>query len=361
MRLNPLPRFAANGLATMIGSLPLREHEQALEMMFTYVPELPLWIQLPVYAEERLLTQFAEGLPGIVIEKDRVYFDTASPGFEAEILAFYEDYLAVTEGGSLLPQSRFALGPRSGRGFAAFIRRLHRTVKPPKAIKGQITGPFTFLTGVADQEKKCAFYDQRLRDAVVKGLSLKAAWQAGVLQQFKVPVLIFMDEPGLAGYGSSTFVTINRQDVVAMLREMVQAIRGAGALAGVHVCANTDWSLLTESDVDLISFDAYHYFDRFILFRHDVRSFLARGGVIAWGIVPTSNSGDIERETASSLVTRWKEEARELEGDGITLVSLLQQSLITPSCGTGTLPLALSERVLRLTREVSIQLKKELL
>ncbi len=361
MSLDTIPPFQANGLATMIGSLPVKDHEQALDIMLAYAPEVPVWMQLPVYPEERLLTQFAEGLPGIVIERDRIYFDTTSSRFEEEILAFYEDYISVSEGRSSLLQSRFAMGARAGQGVTAFIRRIKTVPKPPYAIKGQLTGPFTFLTGVTDRQKKCAFYDDRLREVVVKALSLKAAWQVSLLRQFNIPILIFLDEPGLAGYGSSAFVTVGRQDVINMLKEVVLGIHEAGGLAGVHVCANTDWSLLLESDVDIISFDAYHYFDRFILYRPDILSFLRQGKVIAWGIVPTSNSGDIEKETPASLVARWKEEAKELEEDGITGAALLRQSLITPSCGTGTLSLALSERVLHLTREVSIQLRKELL
>lgn len=361
MSLDITSVFPADGLATLIGSLPLKDHAQALDMMLTYVPEIPVWIQLPIYPEERLLTQFTEGLPGIVIKDDRIYFDTVSSTFEDEMLAFYEDYLLVSEGNMSLLQSRFALGPRSGQGFAAFIERISALPRPPYALKGQITGPFTFLTGVTDQQKKCSFYNERLREAVLKGLSLKAAWQVQMLRPFQVPVLISIDEPGLAGYGSSAFVSINRQDVINMLREIAQAIKGAGGRVGVHVCANTDWSLLLDSNIDIISFDAYDYFDRFILYRREILSFLAQGKVIAWGIVPTANSADIEKESVPSLVARWKEEAQELERDGITRQSLLKQSLITPSCGTGVLPPALSEKVLSLTREVSTQLRKELL
>ncbi|MEW5948022.1 MAG: hypothetical protein AB1711_01260 [Thermodesulfobacteriota bacterium] len=361
MILDSIPSFTANGLASLIGSLPLKDHEQALDMMLTYVPEIPLWLQLPVYPEERLLTQFSGKLPGVVIEGDRVYFDTASPSFEDELLAFYEDYISITEGNSPLLKSRFALGPHTGKGLAAFINRMGKLARPPYAIKGQITGPFTFLTGITDQKKRCVFYDERLHDVAVKALSLKASWQVEVLRQFKTPVFVSIDEPGLAGYGSSAFVSINRQDVINMLREMAQAIHRAGGLAAVHVCANTDWSLLMESDIDIISFDAYNYFDRFILYRPAILSFLAQGKIIAWGIVPTANPADIERESVSSLAARWKEEAQELAEDGITPAALLRQSLITPSCGTGSLSQALSERVLYLTKEVSAQLRKEFL
>lgn len=355
------PVFAPNGLPTLVGSLPLRDHESALDMMLKYVPEIPLWIQLPSHPEEGLLIQFSESLPGITIkDQSSIFFDTGSPNFEEELLAFYEEYLAASEGAIPLSPSRFALGPETGTGFRSFIARIQRE-KKPSALKGQITGPFTFLTGIGDQNKRCAFYDERLRDVVIKALALKAAWQVAELKRFNIPVLVSIDEPGLAGYGSSAFISISRKDVIEMLSPVADAIHIAGGLAGVHVCANTDWSLLTESGIDIISFDAYNYFDRFVLYRKEVLSFLAKGGIIAWGIVPTANPEDIEKETTQSLVQRWKDEAASIEGHQRSSKDLLKQSLITPSCGTGALSAELSEKVLHLTREVSNQLRKDLL
>ncbi|MFH1148664.1 MAG: hypothetical protein V1736_13300 [Pseudomonadota bacterium] len=354
------PVFVPNGLPTLVGSLPLKDHVSALDMMLKYVPEIPLWIQLPSYPEEGLLLQFSESLPGIAIKDQSAFFDTGSPGFDEEVLAFYEEYLAVSESAVPFSQSRFALGPKTGMGFRAFIERIECERKP-SALKGQITGPFTFLTGINDQNKRCAFYDERLRDIVVKALALKAAWQVAQLKRFNLPVLISIDEPGLAGYGSSAFISISRKDVVEMLSPVAEAIQTAGGLAGVHVCANTDWSLLTDSGINIISFDAYNYFDRFVLYRKEILSFLARGGIIAWGMIPTANPEDIRKETAPSLARQWEDAAGSFVEGQLSLKDLLRQSLITPSCGTGALSPELSERVLQLTREVSNQLRKDLL
>ena len=50
-------------------------------------------------------------------------------------------------------------------------------------------------------------------------------------------------------------------------RADIDAIKAAGGMAGVHVCANTDWSLVLDSGADILSFDAYGYFDKLILYR----------------------------------------------------------------------------------------------
>jgi hypothetical protein len=119
------------------------------------------------------------------------------------------------------------------------------------------------------------------------------------------------------------------------------------------VCANTDWGLLLETSVDVVNFDAYGYADRFLLYTDQVNAFLARGGLVAWGIIPTGPADVIERETLDSLVGRWNELRAAAEKAGIDSERLRPQSFITPSCGTGSLSVAHARKVLDLTREVS--------
>jgi len=134
-----------------------------------------------------------------------------------------------------------------------------------------------------------------------------------------------------------------------------------GGIAGVHVCANTDWSLVLNSSVDIVNFDAYSYFDRFVLYADDIKRFVNRGGIIAWGIIPTSSADDIEKESVGTLVDKWKDQAGQLEAIiGIDASVVRRQSFITPSCGTGSLSLDLMEKVLKLTKGVSEVLRNEL-
>ncbi len=237
------------------------------------------------------------------------------------------------------------------------MKRLETCDPAPVAVKGQITGPFTFCTGIADQEKRAIFYEPQIRDAAVKLLAMKARWQVERLSQFQKPVIIFFDEPGLAGYGSSEFTSISREDVGQCFEEVFEAVHQAGGLAGVHVCANTDWSLVLESAVDIVSFDAYAYFDRFILYPDQIKAFLESGKLLAWGIVPTLNAEDLEKETTASLVRQFEDKVKQIEALGIDWHRLIHQSLITPTCGTGTLSVDLTKKVLRVTREISREIR----
>jgi len=357
--------FRADGLPLLIGSLPVNDPQAAIrDWILTSTPDIPIWPQLPANPYEHMLHQFAEGLPGVVEESietsdSRIYYDTEAPGFEEAQLAFYEEYLQAMEDPQLLLDSRFAVSRQRAQGIYT-LAEMAAGLSGPVALKGQITGPFTMLTGVHDRQDRLGYYNETTRDIVVKGLAMKAAWQALFLRrQSQLPVLIFIDEPALAGLGSSAFISIGAGDIRNDINEVAAALHAVGALAGVHVCANTEWDILLGSDIDILSFDAYGYFDRLILLNQQLQSYLDQGKILAWGIVPTSDHEAIEKEDCASLVVLWEKQAAQLVRPGRDLAAILRQTLITPSCGTGSLPPGLARKVLDLTRDVSKFLKEK--
>jgi methionine synthase II (cobalamin-independent) len=350
--------FLPRGLATLIGSLPVSDHRQGFELINRYTPEIPLWPQLPGNPQEGMLVQFMDGMVGLV-EGERTYFDS-SGDFDEQLLPFFEEFLLVSEDPAALADSRFSISKERAAGLYLLKDEANASGRAI-AVKGQITGPFTALTGLQDQEQRISFYNPSLREMVVQGLAQKSAWQVNFLKETGLPVIIFIDEPALAGLGSSAFITISQDDIAHDLSQVTTAIHNAGGLAGVHVCANTEWNLLLSSDIDIISFDAYSFFDRFITCREQIHSFMERGGIIAWGIVPTAEEEIIIRETTESLVAKWEEQAALLTTERWTTSAILEQTMITPSCGTGSLSLELAEKVLKLTSEISATLRAKYL
>ena len=352
-------KWQPNAAATLVGSLPHEDRRRALDLVFKEMVEIPVWPQLAPYTPEQMMVQFNEGLPGLVRKDRRNLFVTSDPSFESELLKFYEEYLAASGGELPLEQTRFRFGDETGRTFFAFLDRLEQLQSLPAAVKGQITGPFTLLAGLTDENDKLALYDPRLRDVVVKALALKAQWQVERLVHYGLPTIIFIDEPALAGFGSSAFISVSAEDITTMLDEVVNHIHKAGGLAGTHVCANTDWSLFFSGSLDVINFDAYGYFERFALYRQDLVSFIARDGLVAWGIVPTLDVDNLKQENPESLVSRWRQQVEQLADNDLSLETIFRQAIITPSCGCGTLPEALAERVISITREISEQIRQE--
>jgi hypothetical protein len=258
--------FKPGCLPLLIGSLPMNDHPAASHLIMDYTPTIPLWVQLPIFPEEGMVPQFLPGMPGVVKQGGRTFIDTAAESFDDDLLTFFEAYMAASDDPDQLPASRFALTKTTGKGVAALLDTLERVKTPPVAVKGQVTGPITFCTGVKDQDGRAIFYNDTLRDAAVKRLALNARWQIRTLSRPGCPVIVFIDEPALAGFGSSELISISKEAILSCLQEVVDAIHTDGGLAGIHVCANTDWSMVLESGADIVNFDAYAYFDRFILY-----------------------------------------------------------------------------------------------
>jgi len=335
-------------ITTGIGSFPHQDEREAFRLIFKNFPEIPFWPQLPKRSFlEGMVVQYSEGFPSFRWneKEQRVWVDT-SHGFDKEIEKFYEHL----EGSELKPfeiTKDFARGLRILKDLTS---KDHR--KEIKYIKGQIAGPITFGLALTDLEGKSIFYDPTLRDIIIKHLSMKARWMEKRFNDLfpGIPAIIFFDEPSLSSFGSA-FSGLNREDVIHSLNECFEAVKG---FRGVHCCGNTDWSVLLSTNLNILSFDAYGYLETLSLYPKELRTFLERGGILAWGIIPTSEA--VMKEEANSLVKRFKEGVEIFSKKGIDQ-ALLQRAIITPSCGAASLSIPLAERVCQLTTEVSKRLK----
>src|SRR4030042_2553641 len=130
--------FRAPCNATVIGSFPHAEANDALRIIMECVPTIPAWPQLPRYPEEQMVRQYNEGMPGLRVREDTVFFDTSQPGFESELLEFYEEYLKALDMKQMPLDHKLGISPSCSRGFHAFYKKLAGGGYKPLAIKGQI-------------------------------------------------------------------------------------------------------------------------------------------------------------------------------------------------------------------------------
>ena len=292
---------------------------------------------VPQYAEAMPCVRRADGEGGLLLDTAEKY---------AHLERFYEAFLSEE-------LNHFALSEQAAAGFYAFGRAAAGRTWP--IVKGQITGPITFATSIADAEKSTLYADADLRDAAVKLLTRKAQWQIERLKPFATDkVLIFVDEPVLAAYGSSAYLGISEQDVWDMEGEVFAAVAAAGGMTGIHVCGNSDWGVVCRTGVDVVNFDAYQYGSTISLYPAEVGELLGRGGRIAWGIVPTSKAA--HTETPDALARRFEDCLDALAAKGFDMDLLRERSLLTPSCGTGSIEPDDARRVFELLRQLRAKL-----
>ena len=341
----------AESRATAVGSFPHKEAGPAMDIIIEHLRDIPVWPQLPGRAYiEGMCPQYSEGLPAVRLdlEADKISVDTG-PDLSAAMEKFYEIYL----GEDTAP---FATSETFAPGLHEFLRRLGGNGADLFAAKGHITGPITWGLTVCDQDMKASYYNDMLKDGIIKGLARKALWQVQQLKAVNDHVIVFVDEPYLQSLGSA-MVALQPEDVVDSLNQVIEGIHQGGAYAGIHCCGNTDWSLLARTEADIINFDAFAFAESLALYPREVGEFLDRGGILAWGIVP--NTDALDSMDTDKLMAELRRAMGLLIKHGISESLLLERALITPSCGAESLTIPQSEKLLRLTAEVSKTLRGE--
>ncbi len=286
-------------LATAIGSLPHKDPQQAVNVVLESIPNAPIWPQLPAFGlHEQMEIQYSEGIPRVVLdqEKGRMYFDTTGDT-SGDLAEFYEKFCADD-------LEAFRITPDFSKGIYAMEAALKASGVKRPFVKVQTTGPLSVGLSIVDENKRAIYYNPEFVDVVVKGMAMKCRWQIRKFQPFAEQVICFVDEPILSAFGSSTYVSVTRDDTVAKLGEVIEAVHAEGALAGVHCCGNTEWPILMDAGVDIINFDAFDYGETILLYPDNFKAHLKAGKTLAVGIVPT-NSAKIHAQTVDSLMGRF--------------------------------------------------------
>jgi hypothetical protein len=324
--------------------MPHTDPEVACRQITEHLKDIPTWPQLPKRSFlENMCVQYSEGFPGLVVRDDSIYVDRRQDTTGA-LAEFYTAYLENDV-------DKYPISPNYAAGLDTFLRLGNLT---SWAVKGHVTGPVTWGLTVTDEEKRGILYDEVFGDVVAKLVRLKAAWQEKQLRQISKHTIMFFDEPYMSAYGA-TGVILSRERIIELLEE---AFGGVEGLTGVHCCGNTDWSILLDTSVDILSFDTYNYPDSLSLYPQQIQKFLGRGGTIAWGIVPTDEEA-AAGETVANLQDRLEAALGSITKKGIPFRDLITQGLLTPSCGLGTLrDEAAVTQIMGLLRDLSARVRQ---
>ncbi len=325
---------------TGIGSLPHRSAIEAVELTLSSV-DVPFWPQLPALGfQEQMIPQYSEGMPGMRMdmEKERIWVERD----EEEIARFYETSAEMPA---------IAISQDFAQGMHAFSLRIKGRRFP--MLKGHVTGPLTFTLGLKDSEDKAVFFDEELRELSLMLLKGKARWQVQQLRQHADDVIVFIDEPILSALGTSAYMGVSPEETTRMLDEIAEAITLAGGIPGLHCCGRADWPLVLGTSIRILNFDVYGYGQTLAMYPDETTAFLERGGVIAWGIVPTGEAlvGATEKGVINMFNKRRSELAERISDD-----LLMGGIMLTPSCGAGSHTVPEAVRIFQLL----ISLKEEL-
>jgi hypothetical protein len=342
-----------NFLTTHVGSVPYLDAKGLVEKINSLL-DVPAWPQLSRRSfRENMYVQYSPVLPAIQEDgnQEKVYFDTSKDITDA-LEAFYTPILSDDV-------DAYALRSEYANGFFAMLETLRQT--KGEWAKGQVTGPVSFGLTVTDQDLRASLYNDMLADAIIKNMGMNARWQIRQLKSVRPNVILFLDEPYMAAFGSA-FISLSREQVIGYLDEVFDSIHGEGGVAGVHCCANTDWSVLLATKVDILNLDAYGFVENLALYPAELRVFLDRGGAVCWGIVP--NNEQIFNETPQGLADRLRNginlivEKAAARGVTIQAEEFASRSLVAPACGLGSTSIEVADRVFEVLAETGNILKR---
>ncbi|MFC1859123.1 hypothetical protein ACFL9U_14030 [Thermodesulfobacteriota bacterium] len=326
-----------------------RDVEEACRMMIRYFPECPTPPEPP---------HGGFGLRGLILGMPCVWADRKKKQIvyelserENELTQFYDRYIAED-------LDYFAIPPEYEAGLYRLSEMYKEKPWPElRLIYFAVPGIFSWGLNMVDESGTPALYNDTMRDVMIKLMAMKAKWRQTEIKKLfpGIPTLFMIANGGLSVYVSASGVG-KWEDAKKIYNEVLAAV---DAITAIHCCANFDWPLLMETNTDIIHFDAYQYGDSMSLYPDALKRFLDRGGMIAWGIVPSGRADQITTENSSSLMERLEKAIELVAHKGIDKNLLLESSWISPNCSMSTPTIELGERVFELTRGVSLRMREK--
>lgn len=343
-----------------IGSLPFDNTDDGMSIVKNFFPDIPFFPQLSkVQRTEDMLLQVLEGFPSFRPDKLSDFtINSESDEFYSELEIFYSDCDEIFNGNNFELLNKYAISKNFSSTFGAFIDIIKNT--KPKYAKGQIAGPFTLASSLADTNSQSIIFDETLRDLVTQLLKLKALWQIKQINNAcpTTTPIIFMDEPTLSQLGTSAYLGISNSDAAQMLKEISDTIKNNGGLSAIHCCGKCDWNVPIDAEVNILNVDAYSFGKHFGLYSDRINQFLQNNGKIAWGLVPTLDMKALSKITLEDLVKLFEKSVTYLTNKGLNEKMITDNSMITSSCGAGSLSCDLALKAMQLVKDLSRELKK---
>ncbi len=278
--------FKARCETTAMGSMPHTDVDRALALALSL--DIPFWPQLPKlgYSED-MFVQFSHDFPGVTVDGEQRKIRFSHERFYTEFTEYSE---AIELPGSLALTEDVSV---------TYPRFLNQDLSAYDAIRGQVTGPINLGFQVMDEDGRPIIYDDQVRGILFDFVQRKANLQYRELGRRNDNAFVWLDDPGFWWVFSSV-TGYNDTQAAADYVDFLEGLEGPKAL---HMCVNVNLPYLVDLGVDILSIDAYQFEAMPREYARSLSDFMAGGGIVCWGIVPTE-AAPLESESPDRLVER---------------------------------------------------------
>ena len=205
-----------------------------------------------------------------------------------------------------------------------------------KIAKIQIAGPFTSQWALKLKDGSTPDRHPELSSQIYQLVLARSLAMVHRMRACGIQPILYIDEPGFYGLSLT-----NPKHLLGLqeLKLMIQTLRKAGALVGIHCCSNTSWEAVLGLGVNILSLDTSLSLG-FALEAgraektHPLEDFILSGGVLSLGIIPTTRSSALRALNAQTLADQLiSVMGHHWEAKPQLVKRVFQEAIYTPACG----------------------------
>lgn len=346
--------MSTNTRCIPLGSLPYENIDSATRMiakLFEKTLYLPFFPKID--ENDNIYHRTLDKIPGIFFEKKKIVLKTGSEEYKRDLVKLDKAYNNPNKENL----EEYAITTVFTEKFFDMLAKF----KSPN-VYINLLGPFTISQLLMSSAESQVLADKSYRKLFIQAVCVKALWMIEKIKEYSpksVPI-IMLEEPLLCRLGElkRTDENVTAELVTHLLVRVIEKLKDAGALVGVHCQEKCDWKVPINAGVDIISFDAYNNPNNLSILPYDIGTFINEGGKINWGIVPTISESIVKSLSVDYVNKRLLATMDGLIFAGVDRNKVYDSAIVSVQGDLEKLPLIFAEKALMLSTQLAKKLPK---
>ena len=332
-----------------IANLPYEDITPCKHMMLRLYENIPFLAELPkMDKNDTILNRTIENIPGLKYKEKKLIIEDSTTSSFMKSAKELDKITNLIEEGDLAAYS-------SSSPFWTMYTEMLKRIRPKYTIV-RLIGPYSLADAIFNISTHTLLHDKDYRKYIIQAVTVKALWFLNKIKSFSPntkPIILF-EEEHLHKLSSlkRNYDDITNDMITMTFSKVFQKIQKNGGLVGVQSFEKCNWQIILDSNVDLISFDAYNNPRSLNIIAEKLQKFLAKGGIVNWGIVPAKNENSIRILNLDTMQKIFTKAIENLANDGVSLDMLYQNSTVSVQTNLSNIPILFAEKAMMIANQL---------